>query len=41
MTIKFLDIHRYQLERENSTVRIDFEKVVDINVNLNFIAMIY
>ena len=40
-TIKFLDINRYQIEKESSNIKMDLEKVVDINVSLNFIAMVY
>lgn len=40
-TIKFIDIFRYQSEKEQSVVNVSFERIVDINIKLNFIAMVY
>jgi len=37
----FKNIYDYQEKHEESLIKISFEKLVDINVNLNFFAMVY
>lgn len=39
--MQFKKIYDYQENHEESLIKISFEKLVDINVDLNFFAMVY